>query len=320
MWLASYPRSGNTFLRVILNKIFNIQTYSIYNDRFDIGADEKTSDVVGHQYLSDDFDLSNARDEDKYYFIKTHELPDERVDQSDKVIYLMRDGRESMLSFMRFLNKFRDKACSIDDINFGAIFNGSWGEHVNKWSPNKRENTLLIKFEDLIDDPEIYVKQISDFINVQPIADGIPGFNDLKEINPKFFSSGKKDSWKNEYSEGQHISFWLKNHTQMIEYGYTSDIPEVIKAQHEFSLFKQLSAENTYLLKKVGDIKNLLDSISHQNNIANDLRSKIKARDEEIRKRDQIINEKHHELTVIKNSFLYRVIFKFKKILRIDNK
>ncbi len=30
LWLASYPRSGNTLLRMILNKVFGLQTASIY--------------------------------------------------------------------------------------------------------------------------------------------------------------------------------------------------------------------------------------------------------------------------------------------------
>ena len=74
VWLASYPRSGNTFFRVVLNSVFNIKTYSIYNDTSDIGADEKTSEIVGHQFLPEDFNLNDARASDTIYYIKTHEL------------------------------------------------------------------------------------------------------------------------------------------------------------------------------------------------------------------------------------------------------
>src|SRR5262252_5675644 len=31
IWLASYPRSGNTFLRILLQNLFRLPTYSIYN-------------------------------------------------------------------------------------------------------------------------------------------------------------------------------------------------------------------------------------------------------------------------------------------------
>ena len=31
IWLASYPRSGNTFLRIILQSVFDLPSYSAYN-------------------------------------------------------------------------------------------------------------------------------------------------------------------------------------------------------------------------------------------------------------------------------------------------
>jgi hypothetical protein len=32
VWLASYPRSGNTFLRVVLHNLYGVPTYSVYED------------------------------------------------------------------------------------------------------------------------------------------------------------------------------------------------------------------------------------------------------------------------------------------------
>ena len=32
VWLASYPRSGNTFLRMVLHFVYGQKTYSLYND------------------------------------------------------------------------------------------------------------------------------------------------------------------------------------------------------------------------------------------------------------------------------------------------
>ena len=32
VWLASYPRSGNTFLRLVLHRLFGVPTYSVYED------------------------------------------------------------------------------------------------------------------------------------------------------------------------------------------------------------------------------------------------------------------------------------------------
>lgn len=60
VWLASYPRSGNTFLRVLFRHVFGIETYSVYNDLLDIGSDGDISAVTGHRPLPErcDFDLS----------------------------------------------------------------------------------------------------------------------------------------------------------------------------------------------------------------------------------------------------------------------
>ncbi len=43
--LASYPRSGNTFFRVLLNRYFGLQTYSLYDDPSDIGANRAVARV-----------------------------------------------------------------------------------------------------------------------------------------------------------------------------------------------------------------------------------------------------------------------------------
>jgi len=49
VWLASYPRSGNTALRVLLNRVFGLETLSLYDDRTDIGASEERARLVGHR-------------------------------------------------------------------------------------------------------------------------------------------------------------------------------------------------------------------------------------------------------------------------------
>ena len=225
VWLASYPRSGNTFFRVLLNSVFNIKTYSIYDDRYDIGADKATSDIVGHEFLPDNFNLDTFRKDKKLYIIKTHELLNNDVLEEDKIIYLMRDGRESTLSFWKYGVTFVKSKYTLNDV----IATGGWGKHISSWSPHTKSNTLLIKFENLIDNPSSYLEDISNFIKINAINKKIPTFNELKKINPKFFRSGQKDSWKNEYSNDNIEMFWSKNHIEMIEYGYNNNLPKKFK-------------------------------------------------------------------------------------------
>lgn len=224
VWLASYPRSGNTFFRVILNSVFDIKTYSIYDDTGDIGADEATSEIVGHEFLPKDFNLDAARDSNEVYYIKTHELLDNmHLDSSDKVIYLVRDGRESTLSFTKHLQNFYKKENDdLSDVIYGNTPFSSWGEHVKQWSATDK---LLIKFENLTDNTSLILKDISNYLNIQPLNNKIPTFQELQKINPKFFRSGKKDTWKHHFSESQHLAFWLRNVNEMTDMGYTDHMP-----------------------------------------------------------------------------------------------
>ena len=46
VWLASYPRSGNTFLRTILWQCFGLRSASYYRD--DLGGNKELEEYVGH--------------------------------------------------------------------------------------------------------------------------------------------------------------------------------------------------------------------------------------------------------------------------------
>lgn len=244
-WLASYPRSGNTFFRVILNSIFEIRTYSIHSDS-DIRADQKTSDVVGHAILPDNFDIDNARQSKEVYYIKTHRHYDEKVAPEDKVIYLIRDGRESTLSFMKHQNIYEKNNKTLLDTIYGDTWIGSWGEHVQSWEEFPRKNILYMHFEALTDHPSEQIGKIADFLDIQAINNRIPTFEELKATNPKFFRSGKKDSWKDTYTEEEHIAFWYKHFEPMKKYGYLDLIPEIFNNPELGSLYKAIETDRIY--------------------------------------------------------------------------
>ena len=295
VWLASYPRSGNTFFRVILNSIFDIKTYSIYDDKGDIGADEKTSETVGHEFLPKDFNIEEARREKNIYYIKTHELLDNRVEPDDNVIYLIRDGRESTLSFTKHQNTFSHQNKKIIDTIYGNIFIGSWGEHVQSWDPKNRKNTLLIKFEELIKDPSQYIGLLSEFLEITPVGDKIPTFEELKEINPIFFRSGKTNSWENIYSEEEHISFWLKNYKVMDEYGYDYKRPALLDDIENNRFILESINQNHYIMHL------MIDQLEHKQSIIN-------KKNYELAQKQNIINEKNKLIDDIYASKTYKVL------------
>jgi hypothetical protein len=271
VWLASYPRSGNTFFRVILNHVFAVKTFSIYNDTGDIGADDATSDIVGHCFLPREFDLEVARSSEEIYFIKTHELLENMtLDESDKVIYLIRDGRESSLSFAKHLKNFYGKSDDLDDVLWGDTPYGSWGEHVRQWQ--NVDKMLLIRFEELTENPTTFIHQISDYIAMSPVGEKIPTFEELHAINPKFFRSGKKDSWRSCYSESEHLLFWLRNYQQMFDFGYMSHMPQEVSEpsfERYLALFEQcmmdkktMNQEQKVLNERLAHLKNAIKDVA----------------------------------------------------------
>jgi hypothetical protein len=68
VWVASFPRSGNTYLRILLNRIYGIETSTIYD--VDGVADRVGAELVGA--IDRPSDLATLRAGDEVHFIKTH--------------------------------------------------------------------------------------------------------------------------------------------------------------------------------------------------------------------------------------------------------
>src|SRR5436190_14783558 len=106
VWLASYPRSGNTMCRRLLVGLYGLLTYAVYE--YPVLAEpregyEELSNLTG---LPDFFKLAPKsevlrwmHEDDAIYVVKTHELP---PDDTYPAIYVARDGRDALVSYARF--------------------------------------------------------------------------------------------------------------------------------------------------------------------------------------------------------------------------
>src|ERR1700761_3889610 len=114
IWLASYPRSGNTLLRIILKSVFELPSFSKHGDEDDIAADPKLAELVGHQAMT--ADLQQMRKSADLYLVKTHDPPED----DGKAIYIVRDGRAACESFHHYLRDFSDRdSVSLTDVIAG---------------------------------------------------------------------------------------------------------------------------------------------------------------------------------------------------------
>ncbi|GLY96154.1 hypothetical protein Acsp02_34090 [Actinoplanes sp. NBRC 103695] len=97
VWVASFPRSGNTFLRIVLHRLYGVRTSTVYD--VDGVAERLGKDLIG--FTDRPGSLSEMRATDELHFVKTHRQHDADVDEDDRAICLVRDGRDALVSWAR---------------------------------------------------------------------------------------------------------------------------------------------------------------------------------------------------------------------------
>ena len=204
VWLASYPRSGNTLLRIIVRDCFGLFVGSIYDD---FKWSDTLPEIVGYSGESSGQPL----------LVKTHE----QCDDDRKAIYLVRDGRASLVSFHHFLLDFSKLRPSMEDVIRGTASQyGCWSEHVRSWSPKTRNRTLLIKYEDLVRDPQGQIDRTSAFLGLPQIAKFDRDFGSLRDVNGKFFRAGSNEENIAQLSPDQLDLFTQMHGQTMRDLGY----------------------------------------------------------------------------------------------------
>lgn len=221
MWLASFPRSGNTFFRILLKELAGLETYSIHDDP--LAQRIGLADTVGHRPLAS---METSRT-DAPSFVKTHRLPGD----AEPAIYLVRDGRDALVSYARYRMAFRSKPgevksldSELEDLVEGRGPFGKWESHVFAWTRDRRGGaTTLVRFEALIERPvEVLRKALADTGTGIEIleAGAVPTFDELHRRWPDFFRKGRAGTWRTEMSEEIQELFWSTNGDAMGYLGY----------------------------------------------------------------------------------------------------
>ena len=114
IWLASYPRSGNTFLRLILNQVFGLRTASVYKaETRSWEVAPGLVEIIGHY---EEVSPSQPRIEAPR-IVKTHDGPSDE----GPAIYIVRDGRSSIVSYFHYLRDIELLNIALEDIVTGNI-------------------------------------------------------------------------------------------------------------------------------------------------------------------------------------------------------
>jgi hypothetical protein len=162
VWLASYPRSGNTYLRTILWQCFGLRSASIYPS--DLGGNRALEEYVGH--LEHDQNHRIVFPPDAMRLIKTHE----RANDDHPAIYVVRNGKDACLSLWAFYQK----KIPLEAIVRGAHRFGTWADHVKSWHPLDRPSTLLLKYEDMVADLPATLAKLGGFLQREVTRSTLP--------------------------------------------------------------------------------------------------------------------------------------------------
>lgn len=199
-WIASYPRSGNTFTRILMSNYFLSKDipYPINKLRAFIPSD--TSAELWETLLpglwqdSDDQQKWQGRhpliaacrgwgQQRPFPAIKTHTANLSMFDQpafkflpGDRVIYIVRHPLDLLLSYADYNGRDIDKSIEIIT-NSGLYLNtgqpggielrGSWREHVVSWITCKDCPVLLVRYEDLCENTEVIFRDMLNFLGVR---------------------------------------------------------------------------------------------------------------------------------------------------------
>lgn len=197
IWLASYPKSGNTWTRIFLaNYLMNAKEPVPINEVHRIGMGDSIAKtyhmVAGRQIDTTNIELTlGLRDKvmrgivgnnADVNFVKTHNIrkvargvPLIPESYTKSAIYILRNPLDMVLSYARHYSASVEDAVmrigredngNAPDDKTVAQFLGTWSDHVDSWTKSVPFPVLTIRYEDLLDDPEKYFSKVLEHIGV----------------------------------------------------------------------------------------------------------------------------------------------------------
>ena len=190
VWLASYPKSGNTWLRVFLHN-FLLQPEAPHNINAltEVSAVECAAAFFGRQdtaFTQIDAQKSRPAVHQRLtelhpgpVFVKTHnanlafhDVPLCTPEVTAGAIYVVRDPRDVAVSYSAYLGMGLDEIITFMADPRAAIrgtelqvfeFLSSWSAHALSWVGAK--NRLLVRYEDLLANPEAAFGRVARYLS-----------------------------------------------------------------------------------------------------------------------------------------------------------
>lgn len=225
IWLASYPKSGNTLLRSLLSSYFyssdgsftfknleKISQFPLTSHLMSIGVNIDNEEDVFKNFINAQ-NLIN-QDKGKIKFFKTHSSLSQTYESNFTnlrntlgTIYIVRDPRNVVTSFAHHYSMSIDQATDvmIDKNRFMdktpkncRVFLGSWSFNYNSWKNLQKHNKyLLIKYEDLISKKKNVLIKIFKYLDFLGLKTNL----DMIKLNKAIKTTQFEDMKKKEENE-----------------------------------------------------------------------------------------------------------------------
>ena len=241
IWLASYPKSGNTYVRAFLSAY-----YFSDNGQFDFSQITNIDQFPHEKFFNqkvNNFDEASKlwvpiqkkiNQDKKIRFFKTHSfLGNYKGNEFTSpettlgAIYIIRDPRNVFTSIKnhysldneKALKMITDKTRSLMSNNgshASLTYISSWAENYLSWLRNNKFRRLFVKYEDLIENRYETFRDLIVFTNA--LMNNVEGVNKLKlqkAIETTNFNVLKKKEMSETF-DGSDSSFknWRKFHSE----------------------------------------------------------------------------------------------------------
>ena len=270
IWLASYPKSGNTWMRSFLHNL-------LMNAREPVPIDDLTKFCLGESGIGPYTALTKKAPKDltveeivklrplvqrdftkaspDSVFVKTHnymgtwfDQPLHNMDVTAGGIYILRNPLDVVLSYHNHYNTTIDEAIQrMGQIGAGTPFgahhvpeiHSSWSHHVESWTGHPNPQLLVLRYEDLLNEPQKFFKATANFLGLNPPQERLDrairfssfkvlkaqeeaqGFKERpKESKQSFFREGRQDQWREQLTPDQIRQIISDHRVQMERFNY----------------------------------------------------------------------------------------------------
>jgi len=201
IWLASYPKSGNTWVRTFLANFFlgrrkavginELRKFTLSETRQDF-YDRAAGGKFHGETIDDAFALRSkvqriiAAEKDGTHFVKTHSIIDQVGDVplispqvTAAAIYIMRNPFDVVPSYSRHVGLSIDETIEAVQSSENVLaspsgivdFLGRWDEHVTSWLNAPGLPLHVMRYEDIHADPKKAFSTLFEFLRT-PINTG----------------------------------------------------------------------------------------------------------------------------------------------------